>query len=176
MQAAALSLTPSDLSAQLCQGTQIDPGTLRRAANWFRLEVRTIAADQVRLCCDQPGNSRLKFPSHSLAMQTRRAMLQEGAPTGCLQHQYLCTPPALFGCKHAGYASAAECTSCPKAEKAVALQLERDAYPATASHLLTVAAAKRGTPEETTALLAALLRAHGLRVRFIRCLPRLRQS
>ena len=48
VQAAALSLTPSDLSSQLAQGVVVTPGTLLRVAQWFRLEVRVTPADQVR--------------------------------------------------------------------------------------------------------------------------------
>ena len=51
MQAAALSLTPPDLSAQLARGVLINPGTLLRVAQWFRLEVKTAAADQVQPAC-----------------------------------------------------------------------------------------------------------------------------
>ena len=52
------------------------------------------------------------------------------------------------------------CATCMQEQDAV--------HPATAQRLLDVAQAKKGTAEETVALLAALLRAHSLRVRSVR--------
>ena len=55
-------------------------------------------------------------------------------------------------------------------------QVKPDTSHATPEQLLKVAAAKLGTPEEVTALLAALLRAHGLRTRYVRSSPTLRDA